>query len=350
MTQALDRRRLLHLGGAATISAAASGCTSVGRANTTTSDWISAAIVSSAYIQNPSTYLEVLYPRVRTEKPPIVLIHGAAHTGACFTATADGRPGWAQYFLARGYPVVIPDWPGMGRSGYIPYETLTGETVVAGLAKVLATLKTPAIVLTHSMSGPFGWKLMERHGEQIAAIVAVAPGASGNVAAPVEVVSDKADALEVRLAPGGPLLKFSKTIPFASERGWALRKLIGDGNRFPSSSVDTYLASLTVVPPRLLLERVNYQGGAPRVTNVSKFEGKRIAVVQAPHDADNTVAVLQLTVNWLVSAGASVDFIQLRAKGIDGNGHMMMLESNSDEIASGIVAWIEMGRFPDSRS
>ena len=66
----------------------------------------------------------------------MVLISGGAHTGACYLATADGRPGWADAFVRAGYKVVVPDWPGVGRSGYIPFEDLTGEVVVAGLGRL----------------------------------------------------------------------------------------------------------------------------------------------------------------------------------------------------------------------
>ena len=345
MTNIVNRRTLLRVGSTATVSVVAAGCASTGGSDTPDLAQVSAVKVRTRFIQDPPTYYETLQPVVKSGKPSILLIHGAAHTGACFMTTADGRPGWAQYFVERGYPVVIADWPGLGRSGYVPYEKLTGEMMVAGLSKILATMETPAIVVTHSMSGPFGWKLMELHGEQIAAMVAVAPGGPGNVAAPIEVVSDRADALEVRLTPGGPLLKFSKTVPFAAERSWALRKLIGDGSRFPKAHIDSYLSTLTVVPPRLLLERVDFQGTSPRVHNTIKFAGKRIAIIQAPHDADHTTEVALLTVNWLKRAGAEVDFVQLATKGIEGNGHMMMLESNSDQIAQGIVSWIESGRF-----
>ena len=31
-------------------------------------------------------------------------------------------------FVARGYPVVVPDWPGVGRSDYVPLDRLTGES------------------------------------------------------------------------------------------------------------------------------------------------------------------------------------------------------------------------------
>jgi pimeloyl-ACP methyl ester carboxylesterase len=90
---------------------------------------------SSGLIESPPTYYEVLDPAGGSTKPPMVLISGGAHTGACYLATVDGRPGWAQAFVRAGYKVVVPDWPGVGRSGYIPLDDLTGDVVVEGLGK-----------------------------------------------------------------------------------------------------------------------------------------------------------------------------------------------------------------------
>src|SRR5258707_5317330 len=109
----------------------------------------------------------------------MVLICGGGHTGACYLATVDERPGWAQAFVRAGYKVVVPDWPGVGRSGHIPLDEITGERVVAGLGKVVASLGRPAIVMTHSMSGAYGWKLVEELGAHIDKVVAIAPGAPG---------------------------------------------------------------------------------------------------------------------------------------------------------------------------
>lgn len=163
----------------------------------------------------------------------MVLIHGGAHTGSCYMATADGRPGWAPFFAAQGYQVVVPDWAGTGRSGYIPYDDLSGETVVKGLGKVLATLDRPAIVMTHSMSG---------------------------------------------------------------------------------------------------------------------YKGKRVALIMGTNDADHTAAIDKPIVDWLNDIGARAEFIPLGDRGIQGNGHMMMMESNSDQLAAGIAAWLQTGKFSASAS
>lgn len=56
----------------------------------------------------------------RGSHPPIIMIHGSQQTGANFLGTPDGRPGWAQFFVAHGWPVFVIDQPGRGKSGYFP--------------------------------------------------------------------------------------------------------------------------------------------------------------------------------------------------------------------------------------
>lgn len=300
----------------------------------------------SGFMANPSTYYDMLSPAQRTDKPPMVLIHGGAHTGSCFMTTADGRPGWAYAFATRGYEVVVPDWPGIGRSGYVPFEALSGELVVQGLGQVLRSLDRPAIVMTHSMSGPFGWKLLELYGDRIASLVAIAPGGPGNVSAPTEFLSVTPEFAEVRLAPGAPVLKVNRKQPFVPEAAWASKKLVAGSTRFPREHLDAYLRQLNVIPPRLLLERVNFENSAPRVRDFKWYQDKRVALIVGTEDPDHTPQIDRPIVDWLNKNGAKAEFIELASKGVRGNGHMMMLESNSDQLADGIVAWLESGRYP----
>ena len=53
-----------------------------------------AVILSQGLIESPPTYFDVLTPAGGATKPPVVMICGGAHTGACYLSTADGRPGW----------------------------------------------------------------------------------------------------------------------------------------------------------------------------------------------------------------------------------------------------------------
>ena len=47
------------------------------------------------------------------------------------------------------------------------------------------------------------------------------------------------------------------------------------------------------------------------------------------------------TVKYLEQAGATPTWIDLGKAGIHGNGHMMMLEKNSDEVARVIANWLD---------
>src|SRR3954466_8929737 len=131
-------------------------------------------------------YFETFAPAAVTGRATIVMVHGGAHSGACYQRTADGRRGWAYLFAERGYRSVVPDWPGTGRSGYIPLDRLNGATVMEGLGALIRGLGTPVILMTHSMSGCYGWRLLELHGDIIDRLVGVVGvcGRSGRFAEP----------------------------------------------------------------------------------------------------------------------------------------------------------------------
>ena len=65
-----------------------------------------------------------------TQPYPVVMVHGTAQTGINFLGTPDGRPGWVNRFVERGFAVYVVDQVGRGRSGdnpdvYGPYARLT---------------------------------------------------------------------------------------------------------------------------------------------------------------------------------------------------------------------------------
>ena len=52
-------------------------------------------------------YVEYMIPARKSHPYPIVMVHGGSQTGTNFTGTPDGREGWAQYFVRRGYAVYV---------------------------------------------------------------------------------------------------------------------------------------------------------------------------------------------------------------------------------------------------
>src|SRR5690606_24716375 len=95
----------------------------------------------------------------------------------------------APLFAGFGYTVIVPDWPGVGRSGRMDLALLTGEVVCAALGALIESLDEPCVLLTHSMSGAYGWRLLETHGRHIRALIAVAPAPPGNIQAVPEILA-----------------------------------------------------------------------------------------------------------------------------------------------------------------
>jgi pimeloyl-ACP methyl ester carboxylesterase len=65
-------------------------------------------------------FVQYQIPRQRSHPLPIVMVHGGGQTGVNFLGTPDGRRGWADYFVARGFAVYVIDQPGRGRAAYTP--------------------------------------------------------------------------------------------------------------------------------------------------------------------------------------------------------------------------------------
>jgi pimeloyl-ACP methyl ester carboxylesterase len=70
----------------------------------------------------------------------------------------------------------------------------------------------------------------------------------------------------------------------------------------------------------------------------------KIPVLVVTAEASWHVGYDWCTVAFLNQAGMKTDQIALSDRGIHGNGHMMFLETNSDDIAKQVVKWIETGR------
>lgn len=325
-------RRNVGLSAAGALLATAGGATA---APATT-----AVNVSQGLIERPPTYFEVLEPAGGATKPPVVMICGGAHTGACYLATADGRPGWAHAFAQAGHTVVLPDWPGVGRSGYIAPDTITGDMVVDGLGQVIASIGRPAIVMTHSMSGAYGWKLIEKYGSHIDRLIGVAPGGPGNIQAVSKIVSENGDTVVVK---SSVTLAINLKQPVISDRNFVEVKLVGKSTQFPRQFIDRYASSLVPIPPHLLYERRNIRGSQLKIDDFANYRDRRILVVTGTADADHPRVLDESIVTFLNKNGAKAEYIFLGDRGIVGNGHMMMMEKNSGEIAELLLSWLGQG-------
>ncbi len=112
---------------------------------------------------------------------------------------------------------------------------------------------------------------------------------------------------------------------------------------------DTPLAYTPAVAPDSPLEFVQ-QGAADAPGLVKCWRQKEPArklvavgdrpIIYLAAEASFYAPYSHCTVAYLRQAGVNVSFVKLADIGIHGNGHMMMMEKNSDEIAQVIVDWL----------
>ena len=139
-----------------------------------------------------------------------------------------------------------------------------------------------------------------------------------------------------------------KSAPVVGSRDFVERKLVGASRYFPRDRLASYAASLHAIAPNFWLERQNIHGSQVRVGDPRKLADKRVLVITGTDDLDHSREADGAIVTWLKGHGAKADFCFLADRGIVGNGHMLMLEQNSDEIAGIIIDWLESARKPAS--
>ena len=63
-------------------------------------------------------YVQYFLPKHRKGKYPLLMWHGGGLTGVTFETTPDGRDGWLNYFVRKGWDVYNTDSVERGRSGF----------------------------------------------------------------------------------------------------------------------------------------------------------------------------------------------------------------------------------------
>jgi pimeloyl-ACP methyl ester carboxylesterase len=324
-------------------------------------------------------YVEYQIPRDLDHPYPIVMIHGGGQTGTNFEGTPDGRPGWRNFFLGRGYAVYIIDQPGRARSAYHPdvYGPTNRSTVLTIEQRFTAPelfnlwpqahLHTqwpgqgpgkgqagdpifdqfyasqvesiangpetevlnknadgalldeigPAIILTHSQSGPFGWQIGDARPTLVKGIVAVEPGGP--------------PFFDVNLL--GPPTYFSDG---SESRPWGITAT--QITYSPPVSDPSQLSFVQqTVPDSPDLVRCRMQ--TEPVHQLSSIQG--IPILMITSQASYHAAYDHCTSKYLTQAGVKHTYVRLPDAGIYGNGHMMMLEKNNLEIAQLIAKWTD---------
>lgn len=280
---------------------------------------VPAKINPNGVYQAEQMYAQYFIPFELRGKYPILLWHGGGLTGVTYETTPDGREGWLNYFIKKGWAVYNSDAVERGRSGWamypdiftseplfltkenpferfrigqgpgsynkdvtkmnplpgnqfplegydnftkqiVPRWTTTDEAITAAYTELVDKVG-PCIIVFHSQAGQFGFTVAQARPDKVKALIAVEPSTGG----------DQAKAAALKNVP--TLVLFGD--------------FIEQDSRWPKIREKDFI----------FLAAVKEAGGNPEVVNLPEV-------------------------------------------GIKGNSHMLMMDRNNLEVADFIQAWL----------
>ena len=315
-------------------------------------------------------YVESWTPHLIVHSLPIVFIHGRMQTATNWMNTPDGRTGWAEWFANRGWRVYLVDqpargrsawqpevdgpqktlstaavekyftatalhnewpqaklhtqWPGEGRVGDATFDQYyascvsaldrtTSESLNQAAGAALLDRIGPAILLGHSQGGLLAWLIGDARPDLVKAIIAVEPSGPPykDLVFGHKTANDQVRPSGLTTVP----LTYDPPVTQDSPIVWKLRQV--------NPKVSDCAACWS-------------QAGTPRrLVHLAS-----IPVLVITGEASYHALIDRCTVRYLKETSVNADHMSLPDHGINGNGHMMMLEKNNLDIASLIETWM----------
>ena len=305
-------------------------------------------------------YVEAYFPHEQKYPWPVVFFHGAGQTNVNWLITPDGRMGWADYFVSKGYAVYLCEQPSRGRSAYhqedngprmyhsleslqrfmsdngkwpqscrhtqwpgegmMAFEDEADRQFIASQVEYLIHNSDsrrlvkdcavrllreigPSVLVTHSQAGPFGWLIADEVPELVKGIVALEPSGP-----PFSPDLSSSAALNYGIAD----LPLHYVPEIKSPEDFRLELMPSDNKeRNPGwvlAEPAPKLPNLAGIPIFLIVSESSYHAGYDHLTS-----------------------------HVLNQCGVKHEFIRLEEQGLCGNGHMMMLEKNNCAVADLIM-------------
>jgi pimeloyl-ACP methyl ester carboxylesterase len=262
-------------------------------------------------------YVQYFLPQNRKGKVPLLMWHGGGFTGVTYESTPDGREGWLNIFVRKGWDSYVSDAVERGRAGWAMPEVFAGEPV-------FLTIDAPWVT----------WRF----------------GAPGSF--------DK-DPAKRRPYPGSQF-------PFEAYDN-LIRQIVPRWTSTNDAIQAAYDQLVDRVCPCVLL--VHSQSGAFGYAAALKRPDKvkALVIVEGTIRGDATTAATLRNVPIMVlygdnvdkspmfsaqlannrkmaelakTAGGSIEIVGLPELGIKGNSHFAMMEKNNAEVAEVVHKWL----------
>jgi pimeloyl-ACP methyl ester carboxylesterase len=261
-------------------------------------------------------YVRLTNPKARY---PLLLWHGGGLTGVTWETKPDGQPGWQMYFINAGHDVYVSDAVERGRASWSRFpEVYTGEPVFRTKKEAWEAFRI----------GPDG-SYATQPGERKAHPGQRFPIAASDVFAMQSVPRWVSNDAKTLAAYNTLVAKVCPCVIIVHSQG---------GN----FGFNAALAAPEKVKALIAIEP---SGAPPPTANLAAVKDIPQLIVWGDFIAQSELwtKLIQASTNYhkaLAAIGGKVDWLSLPDIGIKGNGHMLMMDTNSDEVAGLIQKWM----------
>ena len=264
---------------------------------------------------------------------PVVMLHGYGQSRTGFITTPDGRQGWAQHFMRKGYPVFLVDQPRRGEAGSTVSMTSDALDAKDG-GKSKDYMPGDQAWYTHFRIGRVAPETYEgsqfpagdRAQDQFFRQMTPNTGSFD--------VKVNADALAHVLKDARSMAGGRKAVFIAHSQGCtvavntsmknAAALVLIEPGRAPAVGSEQFKALLASKIP-VIFYYGDYIANGPADIDSTKFWQESLASARAFAKAFN-------------EQGGDAEVVSLPDEGIHGNSHFMFEEKNSDQVADSLIS------------
>jgi pimeloyl-ACP methyl ester carboxylesterase len=265
-------------------------------------------------IPRGAMYVQYLIPKQVRHPTPIVLVHGGSGQMLHYMGIGDGVAGWAHYYVQAGYKVYLVDRPGHGRATYHP-DALGPSNPIPTYEQVASDFARAKQGGRWTGTGEIGDPLVDQF------MASQNPTPRDNNAA-MDLWRRAGAALLDRIGPA-VVQTHSAGGPFgwvtADERPALVKALVSFEG-----------AAAPLIQP-------GARGGAPTTRPMPNLKGIPMAYFTAANSGRTQGPAIVAALN---ASGARAEHIAFADRGIRGNGHFAMVETNRKEVWALIEGWV----------